>query len=193
MSLGLAFKVFFAVLFRAEIADQVRRVLQASSTSRKAGKAIHGDESLQKGTTQQARASVPEKPSAHEPKRSEALTLLSTLQREARFLDLVHEPLETFDDAQIGAAARQVIRDSRTALDRMFGIEPLSSDEEGTPCSLPSELSVVRYRIVGKAIHRPTAGVVAHRGWRAARCQLPTWTGSQDEGLILAPIEVEID
>lgn len=192
MSIGLAFKAFFAVLFRADVAEQVRKVLQASSAQR-AGKDLGGVEVIP-GTTQQAPPAAPVKPIiAQQPKRSEALALLSALQREARFLDLVHEPLETFDDAQIGAAARQVIRDCRSALDRMFGIEPLSSDEEGTRCSLPAELSAIRYRIVGKATHSPTSGIVSHRGWKAARCQLPTWTGSQDEGSILAPIEVEVN
>jgi hypothetical protein len=51
------------------------------------------------------------KPAAAPRPRSEALTLLATLQREARFVDFIKESLEGYSDAQIGAVARDVHRD----------------------------------------------------------------------------------
>jgi hypothetical protein len=45
------------------------------------------------------------------PARSEALNLLAAMQREARFVDFIREPLDGYSDAQIGAAARTVHRD----------------------------------------------------------------------------------
>ena len=63
--------------------------------------------------------------------RSDSLTLLAALQREARFIDFVKESLEGFTDAQIGAAARDVHRDCGLVLQRLFGIEPATSEPEG--------------------------------------------------------------
>ena len=54
------------------------------------------------------------------PARSEAITLLAALQREARFVDFIQESLAGYTDAQIGAAARDVHRDCGTVLKRMF-------------------------------------------------------------------------
>ena len=61
---------------------------------------------------------VPAAPPAAEPapRRSDAITLLAALQREARFVDLVQEPLGEYSDDQIGAAARDVLRDCREVL-----------------------------------------------------------------------------
>src|SRR5918996_1481056 len=50
-------------------------------------------------------------PEAAKPARSEALTLLAALQREARFIDLVKQPLTEFSDEEIGAASRNVLGD----------------------------------------------------------------------------------
>lgn len=190
MSIGLAFKAFFAVLFRKDAAEAVRMALQATDTIKKLEPPF--DTKKQGLPAQQVPGPAGREPQPSLSKRSEALTLLSSLQREARFLDLVSEPLDSFDDAQIGAAAREVIRDCKKSLDRMFGIEPLSSSDEGTVCELPKDLSAVKYRVMGKAASSPASGVVAHRGWKATRCQLPTWTGSTDDGWVLAPIEVEV-
>ncbi len=62
----------------------------------------------------------PKKPAAAPRGRSEALTLLATLQREARFVDFIMESLEGYSDAQIGAVARDVHRDCGKVLERLF-------------------------------------------------------------------------
>ena len=64
--------------------------------------------------------------------RSEAITLLATLQREARFVDFIKEPLDGYSDAQIGAAVRDVHRDCGKVLDRLFAIRSLVDQEEGS-------------------------------------------------------------
>ena len=50
---------------------------------------------------------------------------MAALQREARFLDIVKEPLGQFDDAQVGAAARDVLRDCGDVIERMFAVQPV--------------------------------------------------------------------
>ena len=68
-------------------------------------------------------ASPPAKPEP--PVRNDAIGLLAALQREARFIDIVKEPLGDYSDAQVGAAARDVLRDCGAVLDRLFKLEPI--------------------------------------------------------------------
>jgi hypothetical protein len=174
-SVFIAFRAFFAVLLNKEVAQRVQLALE-------------GKEAEPRLTEQKTVA--PAKLSTPEPARSEALTLLSTLQREARFLDLVQEPLDGFQDAQIGAAAREVLRDCKKTLDRMFGIGPLSDEAEGAECELEANPSPARYRLVGKSAG--SSGSIAHRGWKATCCNVPSWNGSRNEAWILAPVEIDV-
>ena len=75
-------------------------------------------------------------PEPARPARSEALTLLAALQREARFLDLVKQPLSEFSDEQIGAASRNVLADCRAVLDRFFQIQPLFDQVDPAPVTV---------------------------------------------------------
>ncbi|MGV2334905.1 MAG UNVERIFIED_CONTAM: DUF2760 domain-containing protein [Planctomycetaceae bacterium] len=50
-------------------------------------------------------------PAPAKPQRSEAISLLATLQREGRLLDFLKEPIDAYSDAQIGAAVRDIHRD----------------------------------------------------------------------------------
>ena len=193
MSLGLAFRAFFAVLLRRDSAERVRAVLNAptATTQETLPAPEKPTEKSTKNPTEKTTPATP-KPADAPPKRSEALTLLSTLQREARLIDLVMEPLDGVDDAAIGAAVREVLRDSQKALNRMFALQPLADEEEGASLSLPASASPALYRLVGSATSA-TRGSVTHRGWRATKCEVPKWTGSPSESNVLAPIEVEVD
>lgn len=184
MRIALAFKAFFLVLFRPGAAEAVRAALE-NLQARPAPPL----------PAQERAPAVPKpaEPAAPKPAgRSDALTLLSTLQREARFLDLVGEPLDGFEDAQVGAAARQVLADVRKALDRMFAIGPLMTEEEGTKVAIPKPASPVRYHVVGSNAQQAERGTLVHRGWKAERCQTPTWNGSRDDAFVLSPAEIEV-
>lgn len=125
--------------------------------------------------------------------RSEALTLLAALQREARFLDLVQEPLADYTDQQIGAAARDVLRDCRTVIDRMFQLQPVVDRPEDSDYETPAEFSTGRFRLSGAVQgEAPYTGKLIHPGWQASQCELPKWTGSQDDRWIVAPAEIEV-
>ena len=114
--------------------------------------------------------------------------LLSTLQREARFLDLVHESLDIYTDAQIGAAARDVLRDTRKSLDKMLEIKPLISSKEGDSIDLPEQLSPVRWKLLGGKANR---GVVVHACWMATKTEIPKWNGSHEDAVVLAAAEID--
>ena len=183
MSVGVAFRAFFAAMFKSDAAERIRVALDSANLPAPTAPppASARDESEQPRRKSAATAAT----------RSEALTLLSTLQREARLLDLVQEPLENFEDAQIGAAAREVLKDCRQTLDRMFGITHLAEEEEGSTRSIEPGVSPNRVRLVGKS--DGSTGTITHRGWQATCCEVPQWSGGRNEAWILAPTEIEVN
>ncbi len=124
--------------------------------------------------------------------RHDALSLLAVLQREARLLDFLKEPIEGYSDAQIGAAVRSVHKDSAAVIERMFGVEPLAAQTEGATMEVPAGYDPARFRLVGNVpAQGPLRGRIAHPGWKATRADVPEWTGRADASSVLAPTEVE--
>lgn len=135
---------------------------------------------------------IPEPP-GKQPTRSEALTLLAVLQREARFVDFIKEPVNGYTDAQIGAAVRAVHHDCAAVLDRLFAIEPLRSEAEGAEITIPVGYDPAEVRLVGNVPGQgPFRGSLQHPGWRAMRSEVPDWNGSEESALVVAPSEVEV-
>lgn len=131
-------------------------------------------------------------PPPAKPQRSDALSLLASLQREGRLLDFLKEPIDSYSDAQIGAAVRDIHRDCAAVIERQFGLRPVLEQPEGSLILL-SGASAERIRTTGpKAGQAATAGTLVHAGWIATRCELPTWTGDATAALVVAPAEVEI-
>ena len=130
---------------------------------------------------------------APKPTRNDAITLLATLQREARFVDIVKEPLSDYSDAQVGAAAHDVLRDCGAVLDRLFELQPVVDQTEGSTVDLPRGFDADRYRITGNVSgEAPYSGPLVHHGWEAKKCSLPQWSGSSDAARIVAPAELEV-
>jgi hypothetical protein len=177
--IGAAFRAFFFVWRNPDRLEQLEAVLK--------GKA------LPKGVGEAKSPPARQQPEVAAPCRSEAIALLAALQREARLVDLVKQPLGQFSDEQIGAAARNVLGDSAAVLDRFFGIEPVAAGEEGTVCDVPAGYDPARYKLAGAVEGRgPFRGRLVHQGWRATVVKLPAWTGSREGALVIAPAEVEV-
>jgi Domain of unknown function (DUF2760) len=127
------------------------------------------------------------------PKRSEALTLLAVLQREARLVDFFQEPIDAYSDAQIGAAVRSIHKDSSAVLDRLFALKLLREESEGSSINVPSSFDSAKFRLTGNVTGSgPYRGTLAHPGWVATKCELPEWTGRDDAALVVAPAEVDV-
>ena len=127
------------------------------------------------------------------PARSEALTLLSVLQREGRLVDFLKEPIGGYTDAQIGAAVRGVHEDCGKVLDRLFAIEPLRKESEGTAITLEGGFDPAEVRLVGSIPEQgPFKGTLQHAGWRATKAELPAWNGRDESRMVIAPCELEI-
>lgn len=125
------------------------------------------------------------------PARSEALTLLETLQREARLVDFLKEDITAYQDAQIGAAVRDIHRDAAKVLERMFALRSVLDQAEGDAVTLDAA-TAGRVRLVGNVREGVTAGTLVHHGWIATKTELPVWSGPREGEQIVAPAEVEV-
>ena len=178
MRLFLAFRVFFAVLFSRQAAQRVAPALKGEA-----------------GSPAKIEAPKPQKPAPkpQKPIRSEAITLLAALQREARFLDFIKEPLDGYADAQVGAAARDVHRDCGTVIQRMFAVQALMSEEEESEVEVPAGFDSGKFHLTGNVTGEPPfKGRLMHPGWQATKCDVPQWSGSDQAARIIAPAEVEL-
>ena len=141
----------------------------------------------------QLTAPKPRKPEVTLPKRSEALTLLSVMQREGRLVDFLQEPISDYSDQQVGAAVRDVHKDCGAALRRMFALKPIREESEGTTITVVSDYDAAEYRLVGNVSGSgPFRGELAHPGWTATKVELPEWTGRDESAKVVAPVEVEV-
>lgn len=192
--LGLAFRAFVRILRDAAFHQRVEQVLAASRVE---------SHVLEQPVPSEPGPPVPaprlEQQSlghAAEPPRAvpnQALVLLAALQREARLIDFLKEPLGEYTDAQIGAAVRDVHRDAGAALERWFGLKPVLEQPEGTSIEVPRGYASSEYRLTGRVSGEPPyRGTLQHHGWRATRCELPAWTGTAEAAYVLAPAEVEL-
>jgi hypothetical protein len=177
----IAIRAFFLILFNAEVAQRVEEVL-----------ATRGISAVPK-RGEETKPPLQEVPSRRKPARSEAITLLATLQREARFVDFIKEPLTGFSDAQIGAVVRDIHRDCGAVLERLFALRPIVNQEEGAELEVPEGFDAGRFRLVGNVTGKPPfRGRLMHHGWEATICELPAWSGSESAARTIAPVEVEL-
>lgn len=184
MGLIVATKAFFKLLFNRELSQSFEHLMHRGPTP-----AIENEKPLT------GEALVPTKSSpAVQPSRSEALTLLAALQREARFVDIIREPLEEYSDAQIGAAARDVLKNSSVVIERLFGLVALTDAGEGSLLTTPAKFDPAQFHLIGNVTGNPPfKGTVTHAGWKATRCDVPRWSGDSESTMIVAPVELEVN
>lgn len=191
MGLVVATKAFFKLLFNRELSQSFQQWIETGGSPRLAAEQKPmgtKNESSSAAVRPQIKTTPPPQSS-----RSEAITLLAALQREARLIDIIKEPLDSFSDAQVGAAARDVLKNSGSVIERMFGLVPASSASDGDLITTPAELDPALHRLVGKVSGSPPfRGTLAHHGWKATRCDVPKWSGPDESALIVAPMEIEI-
>jgi hypothetical protein len=118
--------------------------------------------------------------------------VLGLLQREGRLIDFIQEDIEPYDDAQIGAAVRDVHRGCRAALKDAFGLAPVLSAAEGSEVEVEEDFDPTKIKLIGNVHGKPPfTGVLRHSGWRFTEIRLPQWNATEKTD-VLAPAEVEI-
>lgn len=181
MHLGIALRAFWKALTDAKTAERLAAVLDGSPAE-----ALPSPSDPVKVDTPAAtvdNAAIPAMQNA-------AVTLLATLQRDARLIDLIHEDLDQYGDAQVGAAARPCLKQCRQSLDRLLGIVKLEAAAENAIIDMKPSAST-RYRWVGEGSSSTKQAKLIHPGWMATRTELPRWTGSAEDALVIAPAQVQ--
>ncbi|MDR1385047.1 MAG: DUF2760 domain-containing protein [Planctomycetaceae bacterium] len=211
-----AIKALFAVLLDREKAEQIILVLdgrgllpapaeksEASTVpsfgEKESDKQTH-PEIAQEQIAEKTPSSPPAapKPPIKQPtestvRQSDAITLLAALQREARFLDFIKEDLDSYEDMQVGAAARTVHDKSAAVIERFFDVQPLRSEEEASKITV-KKTDIAFVQLIGDISGElPYTGQLTHHGWIARKCELPKWSGNSDAAFVLAPAEIEVE
>jgi hypothetical protein len=167
----LAFRCFFGLLLRGELSDSAL-----------------GDLRLVKRGT----AAAPAKAAAPAVRTSDgALQMLAVLQRDSRLVDFLMEDIASYSDDQVGAAVRELHDQCRDSLTRYIALEPVIDGVEGAYAKAPADARAVKF--VGNVpAAPPPGGTLRHKGWRAAKVDLPALAPKQDAAII-APAEIEIE
>ena len=170
----LAFRCFFGILFRGELSDSALGDLRLAKRGPAAAP---------------AKAAAPVAPAARAS--DGALQMLGILQRDSRLVDFLMEDIASYSDDQVGAAVRELHDQCRDSLTRYVALQPVIDGVEGTYAKAPADANAVKF--VGNVpATPPPGGVLRHKGWRAAKVDLPALAGKQDAAII-APAEIEIE
>ena len=127
------------------------------------------------------------------PSEASAIQILSILQRKGRLIDFLQEDLSAYQDAQIGAAVRQIHQDTKVALAEYVTLEPIYQEAEGSTITVAPGFDANAVRLTGNITGDPPfKGALRHRGWRVAQVDLPKQTPAQQKERIVAAAEVEV-
>ena len=128
------------------------------------------------------------------PSEASAIQILSILQRKGRLIDFLQEDLSAYQDAQIGATVRSVHEGCKQALAEYVELEPIFTEEEGSPITVEPGFDAHAIRLTGNIVGDPPfKGALRHRGWRVVRVDLPKQTPAQQKQRIVAAAEVEVN
>jgi hypothetical protein len=191
------------LLLRGSLARQLRKRGAVSEKADKGalkGKAERAAKAGPAGKKAPASEQAPARPGDEVPDKTELtrmnqlyyLHLLSVLQREGRLLDFFDEDLSRYEDAQIGAAVRSIQDACKKTIRKSISPAPVFQETEGERVTVGAEFDPAAVKLTGNVAGEPPfTGVLQHRGWRAARLELPTLSTTRDPRII-APAEVEI-
>jgi hypothetical protein len=144
------------------------------------------------GVPSPAPLTVAPPPPAADQAEGEIAAFLALLQEKGRLVDFLMEDVTTYNDAQVGAAARVIHQGCKEVLTEHFSITPVSGAEEGSRVTVPAGYAADEYRLIGKISGNPPfSGKLIHKGWRTDYVKLPR-TAKSDRLPTIAPAEVEL-
>jgi uncharacterized protein DUF2760 len=125
---------------------------------------------------------------------AEIVSFLAILQARGRLVDFLMDDINTYSDAQVGAAARVVHAGCKAALLEHFQISPVRAESEGARVQIAAGYLPDEYRLVGKISGpAPFSGVLVHHGWKTDAVKLPRVLRNSTNRLpTIAPAEVEL-
>jgi hypothetical protein len=121
------------------------------------------------------------------------LRVLAVLQRDGRLIDFLEEDIDSYADAQIGAAVRDIHRGCRKSLRDYLTIEPIMNAAEEERVTIAADFDPAAIRLIGNINGSPPfQGVLKHHGWRVKAVHLPVLPAARDDTSVLSPAEVEV-
>ena len=182
--ISYAARSFFSILARGEVPEDI------------APEVVKTPESVESAPAQaQPRALPAERTAAQSSGDStdRAVQMLALLQREGRLIDFFSEDIAPYQDAQVGAAVRELHANCRKALEQYVKLEPVIAGEEDRPVTVDAGFDPASVKLVGNVIGQPPLrGLLRHRGWRVTEVKLPPLASQESGRAIVAPAEVEI-
>ncbi|HLH37975.1 MAG TPA: DUF2760 domain-containing protein [Bryobacteraceae bacterium] len=163
--IAFAFRSFFSILFRGSLAADIAQAF---------------------GYVKAAPVRVA--PAPRQPGPAEgAVQILAILQRDSRLIDFLMEDISGYSDEQVGAAVRDVQQKARKSLERYLQLTPVIDGVEGTY----TKADASDVKLIGNvpANGKAPGGLLRHKGWRAAKVDLP----NSQVGDVLAPAEIEVE
>jgi Domain of unknown function (DUF2760) len=131
-------------------------------------------------------------PPAENAAEAEIVAFFALLQEKGRLVDFLMEDLASYEDAEIGAAARVVHEGCKQVLEEHFKIHAISDAQEGSQVTVPAGFAADEYRFVGKLSGNPPfTGKLVHKGWKTDTVKLPRIVEARRLPAI-APAEVEL-
>ena len=195
----LAFGCFFGLLFKGKLPKKAATFLPQDSQTAlpptpapPKPEATAEPEATAKPEAKPARPAGIAKADVANHQRDGALALISLLQREGRFVDFMRESLDDFDDADIGAAVRDVHRGCSRVISDHLALEAVMPGEEDDEITVPPGFDPEQVRLIGHVSGEPPfKGTLRHAGLRATKAEFPELTPGVDR-TIIAPAEVEV-
>ena len=119
-----------------------------------------------------------------------AVYTLSLLQREGRLIDFLQEDISMYDDAQIGAAVRQIHQQSRKVLEKNFKLKPVYEAQEGATVEVEESYDPTVVTVIGELPDSPPySGTLQHKGWKVTAVDFPNRVGRSNMEVV-QPAEV---
>ncbi len=139
------------------------------------------------------KALADEKEKSHNSFEDGALYSLVLLQREGRFVDFIKEDIKNYEDAQIGAAVRQIHSGCTKVINENFNLKALyDTKKEGEQVIVSENFNAEEIRLSGNVPSKgPYKGTLRHKGWVSQEITLPKKIGKTCS-LVVCPAEVEI-
>jgi hypothetical protein len=193
----LAFVCFFRLLFGGKLPARAAEYLPEDAVKKALPEPKPAPEPAEtkQETTKPAEAPKPRParaPDLSAQHKDGALALLALLQREARLVDFLRESIDDYDDADIGAAVRDIHRGARKVITDYLTLEPVMPGDEDDAVIVPKGFDPGEIRLVGEVSGEPPfKGTLRHHGWRVIETRLPMLSDGVDR-TVLAAAEVEI-
>jgi hypothetical protein len=181
--ISYAARCFFSILSRGEVPEDI------------APDVVRGPSSPMPSQAPEAPPPQAEQSGAQpaEDSADRAVQMLALLQRDGRLIDFFNEDITPYQDAQVGAAVRELHANCRKALDQYVRLEPILAGEEDGPVTVDEGFDPASVKLVGNVKgHPPLRGLLRHRGWRVTEINLPALSPQGQGRAIVAQAEVEI-